>query len=129
MNRCPACGTQYSDDARFCTKDGSKLIPTTAAHASVGGATPPAPIPPAAARGTAAGRAEPPQPASPMNLVDQVLDGRYHIVRKVGEGGMSFVYLATDTATKERYAIKVLSQALSNDQNAMQRLKREAKIG
>ena len=64
-----------------------------------------------------------------MNLVDQVLDGRYRIVRKVGEGGMSFVYLATDTATKERYAIKVLSQALSNDQNAMQRLKREASLG
>ncbi|MEO8624890.1 MAG: serine/threonine-protein kinase, partial [bacterium] len=60
---------------------------------------------------------------------DQVLDGRYRIVRKVGEGGMSFVYLANDTATKDRYAIKVLSQALSNDQNAMQRLKREASLG
>ncbi len=115
MNRCPACGTQYPDEARFCTKDGSKLLamPTTA--------TP--------ARGTAHGRAEPPAPPSAMNLVDQVLDGRYKIVRKVGEGGMSFVYLANDTATKDRYAIKVLSQALSNDQNAMQRLKREASLG
>ena len=64
-----------------------------------------------------------------MNLVDQVLDGRYRIVRKVGEGGMSFVYLATDTATSDRYAIKVLSHALSNDPNAMQRLKREASLG
>jgi serine/threonine-protein kinase len=66
---------------------------------------------------------------SATNLVEGVLDGRYKIVRKVGEGGMSFVYLATDIATKERYAIKVLSQALSRDQNAMARLKREASLG
>jgi eukaryotic-like serine/threonine-protein kinase len=80
-------------------------------------------------RGTAIGRPEPPKAASAMNLVGQVLDGRYQIVKKVGEGGMSFVYLATDTATTDRYAIKVLSAALSADQNAMQRLKREAALG
>jgi serine/threonine-protein kinase len=125
MNRCPACGTQYADEARFCTKDGSKLIPLAGAKrptaSGVGTPTP--------ARGTHAGRAEAAPPVSPMNLVDQVLDGRYKIVRKVGEGGMSFVYLATDTATTDRYAIKVLSAALSSDQNAMQRLKREASLG
>ena len=128
MNRCPACGTQYAEEARFCTKDGSKLIPMPGAPALVGapGSQVSMPTP---SRGTAMGRAEPPKPASPMNLVDQVLDGRYRIVRKVGEGGMSFVYLANDTATSDRYAIKVLSQALSNDQNAMQRLKREASLG
>ena len=128
MNRCPACGTQYADEARFCTKDGSKLIPMPGSA----GAPSLAPTPfsaPTPARGTAMGRADPPAAASPTNLVDQVLDGRYRIVRKVGEGGMSFVYLANDTATNDRYAIKVLSQALSNDQNAMQRLKREASLG
>jgi serine/threonine-protein kinase len=121
MNRCPACGTQYSDEARFCTRDGSKLLPVGGAPA--GEATSPA------SRGTAIGRPEAPKVASPMNLVGQVLDGRYQIVKKVGEGGMSFVYLATDTASNERYAIKVLSAALSADQNAMQRLKREASLG
>ena len=131
MNRCPACGMQYADEARFCTKDGSKLIAMPGSPAGTGAPTL-APTPfsaPTPSRGTAMGRAEPPKSASAMNLVDQVLDGRYHIVRKVGEGGMSFVYLATDTATTDRYAIKVLSQALSNDQNAMQRLKREASLG
>ena len=119
MNRCPACGTQYADEARFCTRDGTKLIPMAAAGAG----------PSTAPRGTAAGRPEPPKAPTAMNLVGQVLDGRYEIVKKVGEGGMSFVYLATDTATKDRYAIKVLSAALSADQNAMQRLKREAALG
>ena len=135
MNRCPSCGTQYTDDARFCTRDGSKLIampgspapsPTPAAGAAAQGSPYSQPTP---VRGTAMGRADPPPPVTPMNLVDHVLDGRYKIVRKVGEGGMSFVYLANDTATSDRYAIKVLSQALSADQNAMQRLKREASLG
>ena len=42
---------------------------------------------------------------------------------------MSFVYLAKDVATDERYAIKVLSAALSSDANAMARLRREASLG
>jgi serine/threonine-protein kinase len=63
------------------------------------------------------------------NLVGQVLDGRYRIDRKVGEGGMSFVYLASDISTQQRYAIKVLSAALSQDANAMARLRREASLG
>lgn len=121
MNRCPTCGTQYANDARFCTKDGTKLIamPGSAGPGPTGNT----------GRGTAVGRPEPPKPATPTNLVDKVLDGRYLIIRKIGEGGMSFVYLANDTATTDRYAIKVLSAALSADQNAMQRLKREASLG
>jgi serine/threonine-protein kinase len=42
---------------------------------------------------------------------------------------MSFVYLARDISSKESYAIKVLSAALSRDKNAMARLKREASVG
>ena len=42
---------------------------------------------------------------------------------------MSFVYLGADVATKEQYAIKVLSAALSDDATAMARLKREAAVG
>jgi serine/threonine-protein kinase len=111
MNRCPACGKVYGDEARFCTRDGSKLIAMPSA------------------RGTVAGRAERPAELTHANLTDQVLDGRYRIIRKVGEGGMSFVYLASDIATHEQYAIKVLSAALSSDANAMARLRREASLG
>ena len=62
-------------------------------------------------------------------MVGQVLEGRYRIVKKLGEGGMSFVYLGHDVATDTRYAIKVLSPALSKDANAMARLRREAALG
>jgi serine/threonine-protein kinase len=113
MNRCPACGKVYGDEARFCTRDGSKLIA----------------LPPVAARGTVAGRADPPAAVTHGNLTDRVLDGRYRIVKKIGEGGMSFVYLANDVSSDDRYAIKVLSAALSSDANAMARLRREASLG
>ena len=125
-NRCPTCGTTYPDDARFCTRDGTRLL----------GGTPPVAsntVPPGApgARTTAAparGDATAPQ-LTHQNLVGKTLQGHYEIVKKVGEGGMSFVYLANDIATRERYAIKVLSAALSQDANAMARLRREAALG
>jgi serine/threonine protein kinase len=129
MNRCPTCGTSYPDDARFCTRDGARLL----------GATPqglpavPPPTPPnllTMRRQTAApGRHDASAPVTHANLVGKTLQGHYEIVRKVGEGGMSFVYLARDIATRERYAIKVLSAALSHDANAMARLRREAALG
>ena len=117
MNRCPTCGATYAAEARFCTRDGARLV----ARPALGMPTP--------ARGTLSGRPEPPAPVTHTNLTGQVLDGRYEVQRKVGEGGMSFVYLAKDVATKEQYAIKVLSKSLSGDQNAMARLKREASLG
>jgi serine/threonine protein kinase len=117
MNRCPTCGTTYAAEARFCTRDGSRLV----SRSTIATETP--------ARGTLSGRAELPAPVTHTNLVGQVLDGRYQVERKVGEGGMSFVYLVKDVSTKEPYAIKVLSKTLSGDQNAMARLKREASLG
>jgi serine/threonine-protein kinase len=62
-------------------------------------------------------------------MAGQVLDRRYAIVKKVGEGGMSYVYLARDVSSNQRYAIKILSPALAKDENAMARLRREAALG
>jgi serine/threonine protein kinase len=134
MNRCPKCGTPYPGDAKFCTKDGSKLTPAAApaAPAAPGAAAPGAP-PGAAAtakRNTAPGLRGEPKPApAPASLVGQTIDKRYKIERKLGEGGMSFVYLGTDIGTQKQFAIKVLSEALSQDTNAMARLRREAALG
>jgi len=133
MNRCPACGTTYPVDARFCPRDGSRLVSRSIlSPASAPGAvasesaqstnTPPRPTEPPV-------RSMRKTPLTPANLVGKTLEGRYRMIRKVGEGGMSFVYLAHDVATQERFAIKVLSPSLSEDVNAMQRLRREAALG
>ena len=128
--RCPKCGTTYPDDARFCTKDGGRLVAFTLGGVSTFAPTRPAPSD--AHRTTPRGII--PDPAqlrsiNHTNMAGQVLDGRYAIVKKVGEGGMSFVYLAQDVSTNVRYAIKILSPALSQDGNAMARLRREAALG
>lgn len=141
--RCPTCGTMYGDEARFCTRDGTRLAAFPAAPAAAAPAAPVAPVAPvqparaasvSGERHTSPRVADSPAAAksgasSHANMTGQVLDRRYQIVRKVGEGGMSYVYLANDVATQERYAIKILSPALSKDQNAMARLRREAALG
>jgi len=134
MNRCPACGTTYSDGSKFCTKDGTKLVPASApaAPASAPSASASNPMLVSNPRSTStAVRSAQPQPPTPgyANLTGQILDKRYKIERKLGEGGMSFVYLATDISTQQQFAIKVLSEALSQDANAMARLRREAAWG
>jgi serine/threonine-protein kinase len=60
------------------------------------------------------------------SLTGQILDGRYQVVKKLGEGGMSYVYLARETATNDTVAIKVLSPKLSNEKSSVERLRREA---
>jgi serine/threonine-protein kinase len=124
--RCPTCGTQYADDARFCTRDGSRLV-------ILGAATPdpaPAAADPAPADGGTAVRGTalrvPGGATHPAQLAGALLEGRYQVEQKVGEGGMSYVYRATDIGTREVVAIKVLSPSLAKDRNAMARLRREA---
>jgi serine/threonine-protein kinase len=132
MNRCPTCGTQYPDDARFCTRDGTRLLGATPAVQTPGVATPSnaAPGTPGKRNTSAPVRGDASSaPLTHSNLVGKTLQGHYEIVKKVGEGGMSFVYLANDISTREKYAIKVLSAALSQDANSMARLRREAALG
>ena len=121
-NRCPACGTTYADDTVFCPRDGMRLVPPLtrdrgAAIEQGGGDS-----------GSGAPRAGS-APLEPPGLVGSVLDGRYKVEIKVGEGGMSFVYLARDISTGERFAIKLLSATLAQDAKAMERLRREATFG
>jgi serine/threonine protein kinase len=128
-NRCPACGTMYADDTVFCPRDGMRLVappsrrPSRRAPSPDAGAT--ASDDPSGAGAPVVGSA----PLEPPGLVGSVLDARYKVEMKVGEGGMSFVYLARDVQTGERFAIKLLSATLAQDAKAMERLRREAAFG
>jgi serine/threonine-protein kinase len=59
-------------------------------------------------------------------LSSQVLDARYEVQNKLGEGGMSYVYLAREINSGETVAIKVLSPKLAADKSSVERLRREA---
>jgi eukaryotic-like serine/threonine-protein kinase len=125
-NRCPACGTIYGEETLFCPRDGMRLVaPPSRRAPSPGGRRGDSADDLSGAGAPRAGSI----PQEPPGLVGSVLDGRYKVEMKVGEGGMSFVYLARDVGTGERYAIKLLSASLAQDAKAMARLRREAAFG
>jgi serine/threonine-protein kinase len=62
------------------------------------------------------------------SLTGEVLDQRYHIKRKLGEGGMSYVYQANEVDTGRSVAVKILIPRLSRDPASVERLRREATI-
>src|SRR5437016_6307377 len=59
-------------------------------------------------------------------LSNQILDARYQVMKKLGEGGMSYVYLAKEISSDQTVAIKVLSPRLASDKSSVERLRREA---
>jgi len=60
------------------------------------------------------------------DLIGQVVADRYHIIKKLGEGGMGAVYLGEHVKMGRKSAIKVMTQAMSNDPDAVSRFNREA---
>ena len=66
--------------------------------------------------------------ATLASLTGQVLDQRYQINRKLGEGGMSYVYQAQEIGTDKQVAVKILIPRLSRDPASVERLRREASI-
>jgi len=125
--RCPKCGSVYTDTgARFCPKDGSMLVEVQAKKPA-----PPAPPAPPASGGTGVRTPLPPGKGAAgldraSSLSNQILDARYEVLKKLGEGGMSYVYLAREISSGETVAIKVLSPRLASDRSSVERLRREA---
>ncbi len=95
----------FEPPARFCARDGTPLADVEAP------------------RRTPSLVVEEP---APVLLLNQVIDGRYKVTRRLGEGGMSYVYQARDQATNTDVAIKVLTPRLAGDPGSVERLRREA---
>ena len=53
--------------------------------------------------------------------------GRYEVIKEIGRGGMSTVFVAHDPAMNRQVAIKVLPQELMHDPNFRARFEREAR--
>jgi len=66
------------------------------------------------------------RPKDSDSLVGRVLADRYHILKRIGEGGMGRVYLGEHVKMNRQCAIKVMSPALVNDAESAARFAREA---
>jgi len=68
-----------------------------------------------------------PTPFESMDeLVEGTLVGEYRIKRKIGEGGMGVVYSAVHPIIGKRAAVKVISRAMSDRRESIQRFVQEA---
>lgn len=122
--RCTRCQTVYEGDTRFCPRDGSPLVEVMSPSSTSSGR---------AASETsrtlvraAVKRKEGPSVDQAATLKDEVIDGRYKVMNRLGEGGMAYVYEARELNTGKHVAVKVLTSKLVADDTAMQRLRREA---
>lgn len=59
-------------------------------------------------------------------MIGALLDGRYKVLEKVGEGGMAVVYKALDTRTDHLVAVKFLQEKFQDNEQITQSFKREA---
>src|SRR5215475_445804 len=65
--------------------------------------------------------------ATPDPLIGKVFADRYLIESKLGTGGMATVYLAEDQELGRRVAIKMLDDRHAQDEQFVERFRREAK--
>lgn len=104
----------YAAPARFCVKDGSPLV-------EVGDDA-------AGATDSSEADATAEETHRYATLAGKILDERYQVDRRMGEGGMSYVYRGRDVETGQVVALKILLPRLSRDPSAVERLRREAAI-
>src|SRR3954463_14543690 len=57
----------------------------------------------------------------------EVLDGRYRIFKKLGEGGMGEVYAAEHVHIDKKFAIKLLKAEIVSNPEAVKRFQQEAR--
>jgi len=106
---CPHCQHVLRDDARFCDGCGLSLISLN---------TPTEVIDPAALSDIQ---------SRPDPLLGQVLDSKYELLARLGEGGMGAVYRARRVHIGDEVAVKVLHQSFVADNDAVERFRREAR--
>ena len=98
---CARCRQPVEENRKFCGKCGA----------------------PTASRGNAGD-----EPTIVPVRVNDLLEGKWRLERKLGEGGMGTVYLAHDLQLDRKVAIKILASSLAGDAELVTRFDREARL-
>jgi serine/threonine protein kinase len=97
---CRGCGREFSGSETYCPDDGFRLTATDSGDFAAAGSDP---------------------------LVGVTLDGRYRILRVIGEGGMGVVYEALHVVIEKPVAVKVLRETFTSRPDVVERFRQEAK--
>jgi eukaryotic-like serine/threonine-protein kinase len=155
MLTCPKCGVALDVGARFCPHDGTPMDdePSTAVEVEVRRMTlrgpavaaplgvpgPLAPSPVAPNHPTEPDLLQSDQPSKPTeqrdvvppsspqgDLVDKVIDNRYHIIERISAGSVGVVYRGEHTQIRRPIAVKVLHEVHNERDDYLGRFEREA---
>ncbi|MCH8009985.1 MAG: protein kinase, partial [Chloroflexi bacterium] len=125
--QCPACGNEHRDDERFCVNCGAALSQLCGScGASLQAGTKfcgQCGKPVAEASGGQTLVAQPAAASVQRGLPESFGDGRYQVLRFLGEGGVKRVYLAHDTKLDSNVAIAAIKEELGPE--AAARIERE----
>jgi serine/threonine protein kinase len=147
---CPSCSSPLEPNARFCGVCGYKLqaaqpaAPIVAAPAQPVPAAPKLPAagtggvaqarPVGVAKPMAKGSSQPvrsfvkPKPLGDEIYINQVLNNRFKVESKIGEGGFGAVYRGVQLATGRKVALKLLHPEMTKDENLVARFRREGMV-
>ena len=131
MKYCHQCGFELTENAKFCPSCGTPVIITQTTNST---------------------KAESEEPANTNTTEDtsrqtvlhanvrygtidlnnlpkgHVIEERYEIIKKIGQGAFGAVYLAYDRKLKTDKALKILADVVSNDREAIYRISEETAI-
>jgi tRNA A-37 threonylcarbamoyl transferase component Bud32 len=135
---CPSCQSPLPPAARFCGVCGHQITtPAAAARPSTGPARPGPTSNPTPPPGAPGGRAAPRPPGAAQRgrtkdgqdpYVGTVLNNRFKIESKLGEGGFGAVYKGLQQGTGRKVALKLLHPEMTRDENLVARFRREGLV-
>jgi serine/threonine protein kinase len=109
-------------------EDFSDLLTPVRGHRPDGTLAAPESSPPVALEAAAKPAPETPRGrATPADFTGRIIEGRYRILRVLGEGGMGTVYAAEHVEIGKGVAVKILHPQYSRQQDLVERFRREAR--
>ena len=106
----------------------AKLAAVQGAQADPGRAAPPSAGAPGQKPVTARAAAKPRKPSGDDVYLGQVLNNRFKVESKIGEGGFGAVYRGVQLATGRKVALKLLHPDMTKDDNLVARFRREGMV-
>ena len=106
---CPRCRQSLNEDARFCSSCG---LPTVQSNTNTK-------VIDQQVTAKDAGATDP--------LIGRVLDSKYELVARLGEGGMGTVYRARRLHIGDEVAVKILHHRFIRERGGIERFRREAR--